>query len=127
MYDSLRHLINFKSANNLTDSDIVLLISIFLGLASGIIFGLVDWLFARFTNSNFANLKLRIGKWIYLGITMAIVFGVMTFVSISLAPDLDSIQKLNRDNLILAIVIGLLVPISNQIIDFIFSNNQSKQ
>ncbi|MGF1490547.1 MAG: hypothetical protein ACFBSE_25935 [Prochloraceae cyanobacterium] len=114
--------------SNLNESDIIILISIFLGLASGITFGLVDWLLDRLIkNDNFVSLKLRASKCIYMGIIMAIIFGIMTFISIAIDPDPDLIQKLDRDNINIALVIGLLVPILNKFIDFIFLKNRSKQ
>ena len=104
--------------NNLTESDIIVMISIVLGFLSGIVFALTDSSIELIFKKNKMSFINSVRLCIYLGITMAIVFGVMTFASISIDP--TSIQQLNRMNINMAIIFGLFTPVLFKIVSFIF-------
>ncbi|MEO0966847.1 MAG: hypothetical protein AAFX80_00600 [Cyanobacteria bacterium J06639_18] len=123
MYDLSIYLIVFSSMNHLTESDQIVLISIVLGFSSGIVFGLIDNILEYLIKDDKINFINSIRQCVYLGITMAIFFGVTTFVEISIEP--TSIQTLNRTNIEIAIIFGLFAPIFSKISNFLFSQKQS--
>ena len=123
MYQLSTYIITFSTMNNLTESEQIVLISIVLGFLSGIVFALIDSLLELIFKKNKMSFIKFVRLCIYLGITMGIVFGVMTFASISIDP--TSIQQLNRMNINMAIIFGLFTPVLFKIVSFIFSREYS--
>ena len=109
--------------NNLMESDLIVLSSIALGLASGILLGLINTLLDYTLKGDQTSFKNSVRQCIYPGITLGIFFGVITFASISVNP--SSLQKLNQINIIMAIVLGLFVPVINKVFELIVSGKES--
>ena len=109
--------------NNLMESDLIVLTSIALGIASGILLGFLNILFDHTLKGDKISFRNSVRQCIYPGVTLGIFFGVITFVSISLNP--SSLQKLNQINIIMAIVLGLFTPVFNKVFELIVSGKES--
>jgi len=93
---------------HLTESNVSILIGIGAGFLSGIFLGLLDYSYAKFIQKNTQqNLNELVLKSIFIGISLAILLGVMVFIEVSTSSIL-SVSQINQSTIALAIVLPLI-------------------
>ena len=108
---------------DLTEFQQSILIGIVAGFLSGVFLGILDYSFARFIQKNKAlNLTEVVLKSLFIGVSLAIILGIMVLIEINFSSSILSISQINKSTIILAIVLPLINFTVDKLLGLLASN-----
>lgn len=94
---------------DLTEFQQSILIGIVAGFLSGVFLGILDYIYARLVQKNKAlNLTVVAFKSLFIGVSLAILLGIMVWIEVNFSTSILSISQINKSTIILAIVLPLI-------------------